>query len=312
MDFSTETVPQAVCASIWKSLLPYTHRMAVTPAASSARTENDAPIQVPPPQQTFRTKSFKYADRLFNGVVGVMSAVHEGFWLGCLNADELNSITAAHFGESRFYTSNEHNLSGFFDWEAEVFGRYFRPGSRLLVAAAGAGREVLALRKAGFEADGFECSLPLVTASQRIFDEFGEPDPVKYCPPDSVPPGPVNHDGLILGWSAYTHVPTKNRRIALLAGLRKRVPSDAPLILSFFTRQNDSVCEEHVYRVGTFCGFFLRRTKETLELGDRIEWRRFVHRFTKDELEGELGTAGFRVDYYREGTGEGHAVAISV
>lgn len=107
--------------------------MAVTPAAGSARTENDAPIQAPH-QQTFRTKSFKYADRLFSGVLRVMSTVHEGFWLGCLNADELNSITAAHSGESQLYTSNEHNLSGFINWEAEVFGRYFRPGSRLLVA----------------------------------------------------------------------------------------------------------------------------------------------------------------------------------
>jgi len=284
--------------------------MAVTPAVASAQTENNARIQAPH-QQTFRTKNFKYTDRLLNGLVRVMSAVHEGFWLGCLSADELNSITAAHYGESQFYTSNEHNLSGFFDWEAEVLGRYFRPGSRVLVAAAGAGREVLALRKGGFEAVGFECSLPLVTASQKIFDELGQPDPVKYWPPDRVPSGPASHDGLILGWSAYTHIPTRNRRIAILAGLRKRVPSKSPLILSFFTRQSDSRREKHVHRMGTLCGFFLRGRKEPLELGDRIEWSRFVHRFTKDELEDELRTAGFRVDYYRESTSDGHAVAIS-
>lgn len=285
--------------------------MAVIPTAASAPMDNDAAVQAPQ-QQTFRTKSFKYADRLFNRVVRVMSAVHEGFWLGCLTAGELNAITAAHFGESRFYTSSQHNLSGFFDWEVEVLGRYFRPGSRLLVAAAGAGREVLALRKAGFDAEGFDCSVPLVHASQRIFEELGEPDPVNYWPPDSVPPGSASHDGLILGWGAYTHIPTRTRRVAFLGGLRKRVPSESPLILSFFTRQNDSGYENLVHRAGTLCGLFLRARKEPLELGDRIEWSRFVHRFTRDELEGELRSAGFRVEYYREGSNAGHAVAMSV
>lgn len=237
--------------------------------------------------------------------------MHEGFWLGCLSADELNLITAAHFDESRFYASKEHNLSGFFDWEAEVLGRYVRSGSRLLVAAAGAGRELLALRKAGFDAEGFECSLPLVNASQAIFDQLGEPYGVRHWPQDSVPPGPATYDGLILGWSAYTHIPTKGRRITFLQGLRTRVPSQSPLIVSFFTRTGDSPYEKIVYRTSTFCLFFLRGRKEHLELGDRIEWGRFVHRFTRDELQSELISAGFRLEYYGEESGSGHAVAIS-
>jgi hypothetical protein len=282
--------------------------MSVTPA--SAAWGKDAPHQESP-RQTFRTKGFRYADRCFNRAVQLASAVHEGFWLGCLSADELNAITATHYGENQFYTSNDHNLSGLSEWESEALARYFRPASRVLVAAAGAGREVLALRKAGFDARGFECSLPLVTASQRIFNEFGEPNTVTHWPVDSVPPGQGAYDGLILGWGAYTHIPTKERRIAFLNGLRGHIPSQSPLILSFFTRTTDSVYDRAAYRTARICRFFLGGTEDALEHGDRIEWSRFVHRFTRDELELEVTSAGFRVERYDEERGSGHAIAIS-
>jgi hypothetical protein len=102
-----------------------------------------------------RVKYFDPANRSLNRLVRFANAMHEGFWLGCLNADELNAVTADHFDQSQCYASTEHNLSGFFGWEESVLDRFFRRGSRILVAGAGGGREVLALRKAGFDADGF-------------------------------------------------------------------------------------------------------------------------------------------------------------
>lgn len=239
-----------------------------------------------------------------------MTALHEGVWLGCLGADDLNAVTAKHFDESRYYASAEHNLSGFFNWEPPLLERYFRRGSRILVAAAGAGREVLALRKAGFDAEGFECSLPLVRASERIFEQLGEPKYVTYCPPDSVPSGPSIYDGLIVGWGGYTHIPTKRRRIAFLQALRQRTLPHSPLVISFFPRNTHSY-DTVLYRTATLCRFFLRRDKELLDPGDHLEWSRYVHRFTRDEVEGELRTAGFRVAHYSEESGDGHAVGIS-
>jgi hypothetical protein len=118
-------------------------------------------------ERTFRVRCFQRADSWFSRLVRIMTALHEGFWLGFLNADDLSAITAARYGESQYLASTEHNLSGFFSWETPVLERYFRRGSRVLVGAAGAGRELLALHKCGFEADGFECCLPLVRASQE-------------------------------------------------------------------------------------------------------------------------------------------------
>jgi hypothetical protein len=261
------------------------------------------------PARKFRTLCFEHADRWFNRLVKMMTALHEGFWLGGLSADDLNAVTAKHFDESQFYASKEHNVSGFFNWEPPLLDRYFRPGSRILVAAAGAGREIIALRKIGFDAEGFECSLPLVQAGEKIFDQLGESNYVTYCPPDGVPAGPAIYDGLVVGWSAYTHIPTKLRRIRFIEALRQRALPHSPLLISFFTRQTHFY-DVVVYRTATLSRFFFRGNKELCP-GDHIEWRRYVHRFTRDEVEAELRTAGFRVAHYSEENGDGQAVGIA-
>lgn len=264
------------------------------------------------PGQRFRTKCFERADGWFKRFGTLLNAFHEGFWLGCLSPDDLNAVTAKHFDESQHYASTKHNLSGFAEWETPVVDRRFQGASRVLVAAAGAGREILALRKAGFKADGFECSLPLVRASQTIFDQLGEHEYVISCAPDSVPPGPAIYDGVIVGWSAYTHIPTKLRRIAFLRALRERAIRGAPLLVSFFTRSNGSRYETLVRRAATLSCLLFRRRRRSLEPGDRLEWSRYVHRFTRDELEAELSIAGFRVVHYSEETNSsGHAVGIA-
>jgi hypothetical protein len=260
------------------------------------------------PARKFRTQCFDRADRWFKRVVGVVTAVHEGIWLGCLSADDLNAVTGKHFDESQFYASNAHNLSGFFDWEPPLLDRYFRRKSRILVAAAGAGRETLALRKVGFDAEGFECSLPLVRVSQEIFDQLGESKYVTYCPPDTVPSGPPVYGGLIVGWSAYTHIPTRLRRIGFLRALRQRASPGSPLLISFFTRLPDSY-DDFVYRTATLCRFFGDR--ELLSPGDHLEWRRYIHRFTRDEVEAELKASGFRMEHYSDKGGHGQAVAFA-
>lgn len=258
-----------------------------------------------------RVQWFEHANRWFNRLVRFAEAMHEGFWLGCLSADELNAVTAEHFDQSRYYASAEHNLSGFFEWEKPLVDGCFRRGSRILVAGAGAGREVLALRKAGFDAEGFECSLPLVRASEQIFSRLGESRYLTFCEPDSVPPGPPIYDGLVVGWGAYTHIPTKARRIAFLQALGRRALPHSPLLISFFARSSGSRDEVLVHRTARLARFFLRGRKEPLELGDRISFARFVHRFSRNEAEAELKTAGFRVAQHGEEGDLGYAVGFA-
>lgn len=260
--------------------------------------------------QSSRTRCFQFTDRWLAHLVRLLQVVYQGFWLGCLTADDLNAVTANYFDKSRFYASQEHNLSGFSAWEATLVERHFQRGSRILVAAAGGGREVLALRKAGFEAEGFECSLPLIEASWRIFDQLGETCELIYCPPDAVPPGPSTYGGLVVGWGAYTNIPTRQRRVSFLNALRQRALSRTPILLSFRTRAADSGADRFVYRFARFSQFFMRTRSAPVEMGDHLSLSYF-HSFTRDELEDELREAGFQLTHYKDEGEWGHAIGIA-
>ena len=244
-------------------------------------------------------------------MVNLAEALHKGFWLGFLSADDLNVITAQRYAASQHLTSTDHVEDGFFDWEAPLIEGYFRKGSRILVAAAGTGREILALRNAGFSADGFDCNPTLLEAGRKIFEQLGQPHPVAFCEPDMVPSEPRIYDGLIVGWSAYTHIPTRLRRIRFLQALRARIQPQSPLMMSFFIRHESSRYSAMTYWVGTIFRILFRARKEPLEHGDDLEFSHFRHRFTRDELDAELQAAGFRMLDYTEQGDAGFVAAIA-
>ena len=179
----------------------------------------------------------------------------------------------------------------------------------MLVAGAGGGREVLALRRSGFEADGFECSPALVKASQKLFDELGESNYLatvrRRCPP-----GSPAYDALVVGWTVYTHIPTRVRRVRFLQALRKRAFGNAPVLISFFARRGISHDDVLVYRLAKFWSFFSSVRKDALEIGDHISYARYVHSFTEEELTEELKAAGFRIVRFVDKVDFGYAVGI--
>jgi hypothetical protein len=292
-----------------ESAVPNTVSLENADTEKNALAQGDALANVPAARRRRRVLYFDFADRWFNRFVKVVEAVHEGFWLGCLSVDDLDAITAEYYRQSHEYASEQHNLRGFFDWEGPVVHRYFKAGSHILVAGAGGGREVIALRRAGFQAEGFECNAALLRASEALFQQLGEPQGVIFCAPDSVPPGPPIYDGLIVGWSAYTHIPTRRRRVAFLQGMRQRTLLGSPVLLSFFTRETVSPYEEIAYRTACLCRFLSRGRKETPELGDHLTWS-YTHHFVRAELEEELSASGFRLVHFNE-RGDSYAVGIA-
>lgn len=275
-----------------------------------ALVRNDA--QAPhAPRRNWRVRAFGRADRWFQRFLRLTSVIHEGFWLACLNPDDLNAITEKRYSESQYYASRGHNISGLFDWEKAAVERYFRPGFRVLVAAAGGGREVLALCNAGFDAEGFECSLPLVYASQKTLSQLVGASRVIHCPADTVPEGPRVYEGLIVGWTAYMHIPTNARRIRFLQALRQRALPESPVLISFLTRNRNANNDVVVHRTARFFKVFIDGRRDPLELGDHVSNGRYMHCFTHDEIESEMRSSGFSVAHYSEEGDLGHAVGIA-
>jgi hypothetical protein len=113
--------------------------------------------------------------------------------------------------------------------------------------------------------------------------------------------------GSSLAWGVYMLVQGSEKRIALLAALRRQVPQKAPILLSFYTRDPASRRFQLIATVGSAVRWVLGRTP--VEPGDSLS-PNYVHFFTEKEIESELLRAGFElVAYQREEYG--HAVGLA-
>src|SRR6185436_7662982 len=94
------------------------------------------------------------------------AAILQGLALGILSNQQLERLTQKRYlnetASNASYASEAYLNSGLSIWEREAISRYFPQSGSVLVAAAGAGREMLALVEAGFRVDGFDCCAPLV------------------------------------------------------------------------------------------------------------------------------------------------------
>ncbi|HEX8319331.1 class I SAM-dependent methyltransferase [Longimicrobium sp.] len=240
----------------------------------------------------------------------ILNAIHTGVWLGVLSRETMDEADEAHFSAARSYNNEAHNLRGLFDWEAQAVADFFAGRRTIGVIAAGAGREVIALSRQGFQAEGFECNPGLVAYAGDLLPRHGCQAAVRLIARDAAPAGAGPYDGIILGWSAYMLIPGRERRIRFLRDLRPLLTEGSPVLLSFFTRPDHAPRLALAFRVARVLRRVLRR--EPPALGDDLA-PMFVHRFNEAELVSELAEAGFTLARFTpEGRGpydSGWAVA---
>ena len=110
---------------------------------------------------------------IFSRLLKLQRAVFNGLWLGVLGRDSIHALDELYYDEQSLYHEDAHNLGGLSAWEREVLDVYFKQCRSVLVGSAGGGREVIALQKSGFDADGFECHAGLVGTANRLLAEEG-------------------------------------------------------------------------------------------------------------------------------------------
>lgn len=138
--------------------------------------------------------------------------------------------------------------------------RDFKGCKKVLLAAAGGGREVIALRRCGIE----------IEANEFLEREGMVPD-IKLAPWDGCPDYDLEFDGVIVGWGAYTLIRGRERRIKLLRELRKRVVAGSPILLSFCTRVEGSRYFRGIARIGNLLALMSRR--DSVEVGDSLVFK---------------------------------------
>ncbi|MFC1755689.1 SAM-dependent methyltransferase [Thermoproteota archaeon] len=204
------------------------------------------------------------------------------------------------------YFDRSYNKSGLFDWEKRVIEKYYTHCKKILVVGAGGGREVLALRELGYDADGFECNPELVKCANDILESEGFPSDVKLVGRDGCPDAPKNYDGAIVGWSAYMLIQHSEERIVFLKKMRALMYDSSPILVSFFYRCGSERYFKAVAVISNVIRTILMRKR--VEAGDDLV-PNHVHYFTKNELELELNEGGFNMDFYSTVT-YGHAVGL--
>lgn len=246
-------------------------------------------------------------ERLVLWMHNAATALIQGLCLGLFNNEQLERLTEERYlRQSAPYSAKSYLDAGLFIWERDAIGRYFPPGGRILVAAAGAGREMIALANCGFSVDGFDCCAPLVEAGQSALEERHIDARLAYVPPSSVPAWSGRFDAVLIGFSGYMYIPGRSRRTRFLRDLSNFLNPGAPLMLSF---AEGSPGRRRVWTAKIGSAIRRIRRADPVEEGD---WLRagFQHHFVRQQILSEMTEAGIELIHYSGGTAYGHAVGL--
>lgn len=149
------------------------------------------------------------------------------------------------YGGRRDYVAGGRIFEGgLFEWEADALsGEPFPSQGRVLITAAGAGRETRVLAERGFQVVAFE---PSSLAEHGLRDSAGWGDVTflkgshadfvsavtdRQGPLASIPASGA-FDAVIIGWEGMSYLSDNAERIELLRAVR-RVAPEAPLLISY-------------------------------------------------------------------------------
>lgn len=259
------------------------------------------PSEPPSIPRDLVTSLYLRSDRAATLALQALKGCFDGLWLGVLSRDQLARIDQDYYSRAGQYLSESYNRAGLWGWESTAIDRHFDGVRRVVITSAGAGREVLALAKAGYEVSGFEPHEGLVRFGNDLLCADGVDATLSTCERDGWPSAALDADGAVVGWGGYMLIPGRERRVAFLRQAAACLPDDAPVLLSFYARCGAGVRFRVSYRLANLLRRVLRRP--AVSAGDALV-PTMVHFFTRAEVAQELADAGFEmVDFGAEDYG---------
>jgi hypothetical protein len=200
---------------------------------------------------------------------------------------------------------------GLFDWErAAITSSSFPPSGRILLGAAGGGRELAELCKMGYEVVAFEPAPALAESARAVAFPYPESkvifasfaDIVRAARNGSGPLAPHvcarEFHGVILGWTSFSYV-GREERDALLKALRVLAPR-APVLLSYLVAGDSS--EGRQGRIRRWFRLLLRLTgaPALAAPGDGFQpWMGFFQTLTPEEVRSLADRTGYKPVYVK-------------
>jgi hypothetical protein len=238
----------------------------------------------------------------------VQEIVRDELLYAYLPPEARNAMTIQSYSSGGGYADGSYNRErDLFTWELGLLSAAGFPKSgRVLVAAAGGGREMVALAKRGYSVVGLEPSPALLRrAEEVVIDLPGASvhsatyaDVVSLARGERGPLSDLDLSAKVVwfGWGSFTHLTEPAEHLEILQAVRKLWP-EAPVVLSFFVRT-----PEHVDQNSP--SFRLRRAlRATLQrLGGATTppglqywtYHGFLYSFERAELETLFQRAGYR------------------
>ncbi len=195
------------------------------------------------------------------------------------------------------YVAEQAN-DGLHEWEKDWFTRDLPPApATLLIAAAGTGREAVALQAEGYRVDVLEpasnqiksCSVHLPDTSlivQGTFDDLvGSILDGKETPATRLAD---NYDAVILGWGGLAHVLLREQRMQLLRACARL--TEGPILASFFMDPHAVEKQQagSMTALGRGLGRAISRLRGLDDAREPVEytrWGGFLRHFTPQDID---------------------------
>jgi hypothetical protein len=218
----------------------------------------------------------------------------DGFLGEALTVAEMERVTLALYDlDTNTYRAD----GGLRDWESEWYADCLPPPpARLLVPAAGSGREVAALIELGYSVDCFE---PVTDFAARCADvnPVGTTlvaDYADFCRAvleDGAGPAATlrdrTYDAVVLGWGSFTHVLTTDAQRNVVLAAARLTPA-GPILASFFVRRDGPVGQRRLtHAVARAGGRTLGRLRGSAPAPPRVRlfWNLgFTYSYSEDDL----------------------------
>jgi len=227
-----------------------------------------------------------------------------------LHPDLRSMATVAAYSEMRTYLPGGETFeSGLFNWELSLLARPEVPRSgRVLLAAAGGGRELKALGERGYSVTAFEPNPVLFEGVLQVATSLRAVQVLRAAFADLAPA--VNGDGplaglrtqvfdwVLFGWGSFTHITERDEQAATLRAVRALAPG-APVVLSFFLRKPVAP-ESRSRRVRLFLREAFSRAGGRASVAPGLSYDSgggFVYSYTVEELHQLGAMTGYRIAF---------------
>lgn len=214
---------------------------------------------------------------------------------GTLRSKELEAAIARFW--AGFGSSATHIAGGLMTWEREFYLRFLKPDARILIVGSGTGRDLIALVRLGFRADGIELAEEATTCAAAALAEAGLRAELQAGSIETVDLH-GSYDAIVFSWFCYGYIPEASRRIRILRRLAEHLAADGHILISYNSRDRSPspLATSAAQLAARLSGSDWRPAP-----GDAVFFARdsaalqYEHRFEPGELEAEARAAGLVV-----------------